>query len=156
LPLCEANVYFLTYSNVDDFYWIVSSVSSQQTSRAGKDLTVTHGNTKGQWPGTRPVLVTNDQMRDHQMDLLDPFLFRRWFSNYIVHYNFAAWVKDVCTHNEIGFTPADFFSREIQSCQDQYGSTIWHFPIAGTDNEWFCCRLPAKPDTRIKLKPDDE
>jgi hypothetical protein len=133
----------------------VSSVSSQTVSRRGRDISVLPDNPRGQWPGTRPVLVTNDQMRDHQMDLLDPFLFRRWYSNYIVNYNFAAFVDGVCTHPDIGFTPADFFSREIQSCKDQYGSTIWHFPIATKDDEWFCCRLPAKHDLRITLKPDE-
>jgi hypothetical protein len=131
--------------STDDFYWIVSSVSAQTISRAGKDLTVLPGNVRGQWPGTRPVLVTNDQMRDHQMDLLDPFLFRRWYSNYIVNYTFAAFVEGRCTHPGIGFSPADFFSREIQSSTDANGSTVWHFPITNRENEWFCCRIPVTP-----------
>jgi hypothetical protein len=88
------------------------------------------------------VLITNDQMRDHQVEMLEPMLFRRWYSNYIVNYNFAAFVDGVCTHSDIGFSPADFFSREIQSSKDEDGSTVWHFPIAGKDDEWFCCRLP--------------
>lgn len=139
---------------VDDFYWIASSVSPQTASRRGKDLSVPPGNNRGRWPGTRPVVITNDQMRDHQLDLLDPFLFRRWFSNYIVNYSFAAFVNGVCTHPDIGFTPADFFSKEIQSSRDQHGSTTWHFPIADTRHEWFCCRIPAKNDLSIKFKPN--
>jgi hypothetical protein len=133
----------------------VSSVSSQTVSRQGRDISVPHGNSKGRWPGTRPVLITNDQMRDHQLDLLDPFLFRRWFSNYVVNYSFAAFMGRVCTHPDIGFTPADFFSREIQSSKDQYGSTTWHFPISHTENEWFCCRIPAKKDLTIKFKSEE-
>jgi hypothetical protein len=84
-------------------------------------------------------------MRDHQLDLLDPKLFRRWYSNYIVNYNFAAFVDGVCTHPEIGFNSADFFSREIQHCTEPNGSKIWHFPIATKDDEWFCCRIPSEP-----------
>ena len=132
----------------------MSSVSSQTVTRQGRDISVPHGNKKGRWPGIRPVLITNDQMRDHQLDLLDPFLFRRWFSNYVVNYSFAAFIGEVCTHPDIGFTPADFFSREIQSSKDRYGSTTWHFPISHTENEWFCCRIPAKNDLTIKFKPE--
>lgn len=140
---------------LDDFYWIVSSVSSQTVSRRGRDISVPNGNNTGRWPGTRPVVITNDQMRDHQLDLLDPFLFRRWFSNYIVNYNFAAFTGGVCTHPDIGFTPTDFFSREIQSSKDQYGSTTWHFPISQTEDEWFCCRIPVKHDLTIKFKSEE-
>lgn len=112
-------------------------------ARNGRDISVLPQNAKGQWPGTRPVLVTNDQMRDHQVEMLEPLLFRRWYSNYIVNYNFAAFVDGVSTHSEIGFSPADFFSREIQSNSTKDGSIVWHFPIKGKENEWFCCQLPS-------------
>lgn len=137
-----------TAFDTDDFYWILASVSSQTNSRRGRDLSVLPGNPKGQWPGTRPVLITNDQMRDHQIEMLEPMLFRRWYSNYIVNYNFAAFVDGVCTHPTIGFSPADFFSREIQGSNDANGSKVWHFPIAGKDDEWFCCRIPAECESK--------
>lgn len=83
-------------------------------------------------------------MRDHQIEMLEPMLFRRWFSNYIVNYNFAPFVNGRSAHHsEIGFSPADFFSREIQGNKDEDGSMIWHFPIAGEDCEWFCIRIPV-------------
>ena len=148
----SSTILFLYF--LDDFYWIVSTVSSQSVSRQGKDISVPSGNSQGRWPGTRPVIITNDQMRDHQLDLLDPFLFRRWFSNYIVNYNFAAFVGGVCTHPYIGFTPADFFSKEIQGSKNGDGSTTWHFPISNTENEWFCSRIPTKNHFTIKLKPE--
>ena len=129
---------------LDDFYWILASVSPQTNARNGRDILVEPGNPQGRWPGTRPVLVTNDQMRDHQMELLEPMLFRRWFSNYIVNYNFAPFVNGRSTHPEIGFNPADFFSREIQGNLDDNGSMVWHFPIAGETCEWFCVRIPQK------------
>ena len=84
-------------------------------------------------------------MRDHQVEMLEPMLFRRWFSNYIVNYNFAPFVNGKSTHHEIGFSPADFFSREIQGNKDETGSMVWHFPIAGEDFDWFCIRIPINP-----------
>ena len=101
------------------------------------------GNKQGRWPGTRPVLITNDQMRDHQVEMLDPIIFRRWYSNYVVNYHFAPFVNGSSTHPEIGFSPADFFSREIQGNRLADGSMVWHFPIVGEDKEWFCVRIPV-------------
>lgn len=131
----------------DDFYWILGSVSAQINSRKGQDLTVGARDPKGRWPGIRPVLITNDQMRDHRMDILGPMIFRRWYSNYIVNYNFAAFIDGECPHPEMGFSPADFFSREIQGNPDQSGSTVWHFPIVGKDDTWFVLRIPKDMET---------
>jgi hypothetical protein len=135
-------VSFIPFGCLDDFYWIVASVSQQKKSRNGMDLSVPAGNEEGRWPGTRPILITNDQMRDHRLEMMEPMLFRRWYSNCIVNYNFAAFVGDKCSHPEIGFSPADFFSREIQGNRDESGSMVWHFPISGKNNEWFCLRVP--------------
>ena len=127
---------------LDDFYWIMATASSQSTARDGGDLSVPIDNDQGRWPGTRPVVITNDQMRDHRLELLEPRLFGRWYSNCIVNYNFAAFVGKEMTHPDIGFSPADFFSREIQGNPfvdgKRDGDVVWHFPIADTDNEWFC------------------
>jgi len=87
------------------------------------------------------MLISNDQMRDHKLALLEPMLFRRWYSNHIVNYNFAAFVDGECTHPEIGFRVADFFSREIQGNKTKRG-IAWHFPIADTEDEWLCVRIP--------------
>jgi hypothetical protein len=127
---------------LDDFYWILASLSVQTTSRNGRDLFVQPDNPDGRWPGGRPVLISNDQMRDHKVGLLEPRLFRRWFSNFIVNYAFDGYVDGKCSDVEIEFTPADFYSREIQS-NDSCGSTVWHFPIAETEDEWLCIRIPS-------------
>ena len=135
-------VYVVPAGFLDDYYWILASVADQTTSRKGRSLSVASDNPEGRWPGERPVLVTNDQMRDHRLAIAEPILFRRWHSNYIVNYDFPAFVNAECSYPEISFGAADAFSREIQSNKGSDGATVWHFPLSGTENEWFCIRLP--------------
>jgi hypothetical protein len=125
---------------LDDYYWIMASVSQQTASRKGEDLSIPPDDPSGRWPGTRPVLITNDQMRDHKLGMLEPMIFRRWYSNYIVNYNFPAFVGGECSHPDIGFGAADFFSREIQCnrMEDGSGANIWHFPVSDKQDTWFC------------------
>mmetsp|Transcript_15095 Transcript_15095/g.20010 ORF Transcript_15095/g.20010 Transcript_15095/m.20010 type:complete len:327 (+) Transcript_15095:1-981(+) len=136
---------------LDDYYWMLASVSDQTVSRNGIDLDVPPGNEEGRWPGTRPMLITNDQMRDHRLlDLMEARLFRRWYSCHIVNYNFTAFVDNECIDREIGFSTADFFSREIQGNPtpgygtDTGSGTAWHFPISDWDaDERLCIRIPS-------------
>ncbi len=130
---------------LDDYYWMLSSVSRQSVSSNGANLDVPPHNEEGRWPGTRPMLITNDQMRDHKLELLDPRLFRRWSSSYIVNYDFPPLPSDRTSDKEITFQPADFFSREIQ-CNRSNGNDhdiVWHFPVNEWDrNDRFCVRIP--------------
>lgn len=136
----------------DDYYWMLASVSDQTASRRNVDLGVLPDNNDGRWPGTRPMLVSNDQMRDHKLELMEPRLYRRWHSCHIVNYNFTAFVDDECVDREIGFSTPDFFSREIQgnpSPAKNNGSgekgTAWHFPVSDWDlNDRFCVRIPRQ------------
>jgi len=134
---------------LDDYYWMLASVSDQTVSRNGTNIDVPTDNDDGRWPGIRPMLISNDQMRDHKLELLEPRLFRRWCSSHIVNYS----VKNNKT--EISFFAADFFSREIQgnptpapfslSGQEESGNgaTAWHFPVSDWDNhERLCIRIP--------------
>jgi hypothetical protein len=127
---------------LDDYYWMLASVSNQTRSRNEVDLHVPTDNTEGRWPGTRPMLITNDQMRDHKLGLMEPRLFRRWTSCYIVNYSFTAFVKAESIDREIGFSTADFFSREIQRNETNTGA-VWHFPVSDWDlDDRFCIRIP--------------
>lgn len=128
---------------LDDYYWILASCSNQTKSRNGQDIHVEPGNEEGRWPGARPIIVSNDQMRDHKLDMLEPKLFRRWYSNFMVNYNFTGFVGRECLDAEIGFSSADFFSREIQGNKGSSGAMVWHFPLADTEDEWLCLRVPA-------------
>ncbi|KAL3896129.1 MAG: hypothetical protein SGARI_007253, partial [Bacillariaceae sp.] len=104
--------------SLDDYYWMYASVSMQEDY-------VQPGNAEGRWPGTRPMLISNDKLRDHKLSLLEPRLFRRWFSNFMVNFTFSAFVGGECTDREIGFRTADFYSREIQGnpSLDEKGET---------------------------------
>jgi len=146
---------------LDDFYWMLASVSDQTTSRNGQDLSVSNDDPNHRFPGTRPMLITNDQMRDHRFDLLEPRLFRRWYGCHIVNYNFTAFVLgESVANNEIGFSQADFFSREIQGNPSgintagddiddgEWEGQAWHFPVNDWDlDERFVIRIPLKKRT---------
>jgi len=133
---------------LDDYYWMVASVSDQTASRKGVSLDVAPNDPDGRWPGTRPMLITNDQMRDHKFELMEPRLFRRWFASHIVNYNFTGFVGTEKFDTRIGYSPADFFSREIQA-NPSFGrkgiksGTAWHFPvIEWSGSERFSVRIP--------------
>jgi len=44
------------------------SVSDQVASRDGRDLSVLSNDADSRFLGTRPMLMTNDQMRDHRLE----------------------------------------------------------------------------------------
>jgi len=128
---------------LDDYYWMIASVSDQIASRSGANIDVSPQNEDGRWPGTRPMLVSNDQMRDHKLEMLEPRLFRRWYSSHIVNYNFTAFVGNECVDREIGFSTPDFFSREIQGNPAPGGGMAWHFPVSDWDiDDRFVVRIP--------------
>jgi len=128
---------------LDDYYWMLASVSNQTTSRGSRNLDVDSEDVGDRWPGTRPMLLSNDQMRDHKMELLEPRLFRRWTSSHLVNYNFTPFVGMECVDREIGFVPVDFFSREIQGNVRDGGGMVWHFPVQDWDtDERFSIGIP--------------
>ena len=147
----EGKLYLVPPSILDDYFWMLASTSDQTNARKGKSIFVEANNPDGRWPGARPMLISNDQMRDHKLELIEPRLFRRWYACHIVNYNFTGFVHDQCVDNEIGYSPADFFSREIQSnptpLEGEEGSagTAWHFPVEDwTGTERFVLRLPNR------------
>lgn len=129
----------------DDHFWMIASISEQKRSRKGCVLDVLPDDPSGRWPGIRPMLVSNDQMKDHKLELIEPRLFRRWYSSHMVNYNLTGFVNAKCVDDEIVFSPADFFSREIQGNETSEGSVTWHFPVRDwEENEYFCLRIPRK------------
>lgn len=127
--------------SLDDYYLIAACMASQRVSSEGKDLAVEKNDPKGRWPGLRPLIVSNDQFRDHRLELREPLLFRRFYSNYVVNFSFCSTGTHTESLRRVDFAPANFFSREIQSnlVSEQ---TVWHFPISETDDEWLCLRIP--------------
>lgn len=145
--ISSGKAYVVPPSSLDDYYWMYASVSGQGEKWTCDQQYVSPNNAEGRWPGIRPMLVSNDQMRDHKLSLLEPRLFRRWYSNFIVNFTFSAFVGDQCVDKEIGFSTADFYSHEIQGNDvldgDRNCGTAWHFPVSDwEDDESFCVRIP--------------
>jgi hypothetical protein len=84
-------------------------------------------------PGLQPSLISNNQMRDHCLSLLEDHLFRRWTSSHVVRYDFGPYEDDEWMEDR-SLTPrhADSISQEIQSNPTLNGGLSWHIPIA----EW--------------------
>jgi pentatricopeptide repeat protein len=129
---------------LDDMYWMLASVSMQTKSTNGLSIDVAKNNEEGRFPGLRPIVISNDKMRDHKDDLLDERAFRRWACSHIVNYNFTEYIEGQQDEREISFHAADIFSDEIQRNECPGGGMAWHFPVSEWDaNERFCLRLPS-------------
>lgn len=138
-------LYIVPSRCLDDYYWMLASVSNQTRARAGADMTVSTNDRDGRLPGLRPLLLTNDQMRDHKLEILEPRLFRRWCSCHIVNYNLTDVGENEWEEGEIQLYPADFFSREIQGnpTPNSNNATAWHLPVSEwEDNHRLCIRIP--------------
>ena len=133
---------------------MLASVSNQTTSTGGRNIDVLPDDPGGRYPGLRPMVISNDKMRDHRMELLEERSFRRWCTSHIVNYNFTEFVENAREERTISFRAADLFSDEIQgnACPDDGGGgacgnnivMAWHFPVSEWGgNERFCLRLPA-------------
>jgi hypothetical protein len=122
-------MYIVPSGCLDDYYWMLSSVANQTDSR----LHVPTDDAQGRFPGLRPLLITNDMMRDHRLELLEPRLFRRWTNCHIVKYGIKLYEKNEWEQRHVDLVPADFFSREIQSNKVEDDFTAWHFPVTGWD-----------------------
>mmetsp|Transcript_14598 Transcript_14598/g.16978 ORF Transcript_14598/g.16978 Transcript_14598/m.16978 type:complete len:593 (+) Transcript_14598:1-1779(+) len=159
----SGKLYQVPHRCLDDYYWMLSSVSNQTVSRNGADLDVTPSIDEKRWACARPVLISNDQMRDHKLELLEPRLFRRWVSSHIINYSFTPFLKDIAEEREISFSKANVFSREIQKnptylneSEDELSGFAWHFPVKDWEpNDRFCVRIPQKIVLDSEAKLDD-
>jgi len=135
-------MYTVPAACLDDYYWMLASVAKQK----GTLLRIAPGDSQGRFPGLRPILITNDQMRDHKLELLEPRLFRRWTSSHIVNYKIQSYDQDEWEEERhVKFFPADFFSREIQGNEIEEGSVgkAWHFPVTGwPEHDRLCVLIP--------------
>eukprot|EP00536_Pseudo-nitzschia_multiseries_P012512 jgi/Psemu1/244629/estExt_Genewise1.C_4820015 len=138
-------VYVVPRYVLDDYFWMLASVSNQTNATQRGDLSIPIGDDQGRFPGMRPMLVTNDQMRDHKLDLLEPREFRRWCSCHIVNYDISEYKEDEWEDDrQISLVPADSFSREIQSNTPATGNgNVWHFPIGDDSSDWLCIWIEA-------------
>mmetsp|Transcript_18129 Transcript_18129/g.20922 ORF Transcript_18129/g.20922 Transcript_18129/m.20922 type:complete len:679 (-) Transcript_18129:48-2084(-) len=136
----EGKLYIVPPGCLDDYFWMIASVTGKELSVVDAD------NNSGRFPGNRPMLITNDQMRDHRLALLEPRLFRRWYSCHIVNYDFSKFYEKEWEERKVDFCAADVFSNEIQGnpSQDEkiLGSLSWHFPVEGWGkHDRLCIRI---------------
>jgi pentatricopeptide repeat protein len=130
-------MYAVPLNCLDDYYWMLASVVDmvKDEMEGGRD---------DRFPGLRPILVTNDQMRDHKLSLLEPREFRRWISCHVVNYYFPPYSEDEWEDRAVQLYPTDRFSREIQSNAhpQRPSENVWHFPITEwLNNERLCIHI---------------
>ena len=89
---------------------MLASVSNQMTSSGGRVFNVPKNDAGGRHPGRCPIVISNNMVRDHKMDLLEKRAFRRWCCSHIVNYCFDGFVKDQREERAIRFRAADVFS----------------------------------------------
>lgn len=139
----HADMFYKVPSKVlDDYYWMIASVVGDKLSDVDAD------ESPDRFPGCRPMLITNDQMRDHKLELLESRQFRRWYSCHIVNYELSHYSdEDEWGSREVTFSAADVFSNEIQGNQlheatESTGSLVWHLPVREWDKyDRLCIRL---------------
>jgi hypothetical protein len=141
-------MYVVPSTCLDDYYWMLASVAEQ----GSKGFATVQQDQTFQLTGLRPLLITNDQMRDHRLALLEPRLFRRWTSCHIVNYMLRTCEEndgdgkaasgEECSY-ETKFFPAQVFSGEIQGNAIEGTDTmVWHFPVSEwSELERFCVCL---------------
>ena len=138
-------VYVVPPEFFDDYYWMLASVAEQQAGSNIDTLQVPPDDPSGRFPGLRPIVVTNDQMRDHRPELLEERLFRRWTSCHMVAYSIKYDEEKDCKDREVVFFPADFFSSEIQqNLTARFGdkTSAWHIPVSGwPENDRLCLMI---------------
>ena len=76
---------------LDDYYWMAASVCNQTAATEVRAYSV-ENITDGcglERAGVRPIIISNDEMRDHRLSLVAPRLFSRWRENQICYFNFG-------------------------------------------------------------------
>jgi hypothetical protein len=130
--LDSKQMYVVPSACLDDYYWMIGSVAEQNGNKSLHVTSKDVGVDFRRLTGLRPILVTNDKMRDHRLALLEPRLFRRWTSCHIVNYHIQSSDTDERDEKNVTLFPADYFSREIQcnpASRLPGNSTAWHFPV---------------------------
>ena len=134
-------LYVVSQYCFDDYYHMIATVAAKTL-----DKVIVCENRKETLPGLRPIVISNDQMRDHRLALMDPRPFRRWTSTHFVNYHIDAYDNDTWEPGRtVKLVPPITFSREIQvnEVPSIPGRKAWHFPITGWgDAERFCISFP--------------
>ena len=133
-------VYRVPPNNNDDWFWLYAAVA------AGDDSGSVAGSAEGgatlNSQRRRPVfVVSNDLMRDHHWGMLAPRAFLKWRERHQVGYRFA-W-----DHAASSLRPVFTFPRVYSHRAQRHPSgDTWHFPVAGTPDEWLVAMRDSQPE----------
>jgi hypothetical protein len=87
--------------------------------------------------GEGRMVVTNDEMRDHWLHLLEHRLFRRWKEGQLVHFEFVR--NGDPTSWQIRLQPPPSWAHATQCSPNG----VWH--IASSDDDSWLCAQPLAP-----------
>lgn len=85
---------------------------------------------------TGAMVVTNDQMRDHDFQMLSPRHFLQWKERHQVFYQFVGPYGGI---PKVFYPPK--YSERIQRALD---GAAWHFPVQGSSQRWLCVHGEGK------------
>ncbi|KAK3284625.1 hypothetical protein CYMTET_7728 [Cymbomonas tetramitiformis] len=142
------------YGADDDWWWLLSCVSDSLTQ--GFEVVDDSTSVIPSHSQHLPMCITNDNMRDHRLYILESRSFTRFKASQLVRFDIMERLvsaqpedenkqyeekeeaSDECMGAEspatqghyVVLTPPPLFSREIQTNMDQ---TVWHLPIHNSD-----------------------
>lgn len=106
----------------DDWYWLYAAA-------VGKSLA-----------------VTNDQMRDHNFQMLSPKHFLKWKERHQAFYNFVGPYRGV---------PKVYLPPKYSACiQQALDGSAWYFPQQGA-TKWLCAYRPSKGKKRAREQDEE-
>eukprot|EP00656_Telonema_subtile_P034965 TRINITY_DN3898_c0_g1_i1.p1 TRINITY_DN3898_c0_g1~~TRINITY_DN3898_c0_g1_i1.p1 ORF type:complete len:644 (-),score=183.28 TRINITY_DN3898_c0_g1_i1:170-2101(-) len=95
----------------------------------------------------KSMAITNDQMRDHNFQMLSPKHFLKWKERHQAFYNFVGPYRG---------TPKVYFPAEYSACiQQALDGSAWYFPQQGT-KKWLCAYKSVASPTIGKKRPREE
>ncbi|CAM9254644.1 unnamed protein product [Choristocarpus tenellus] len=93
--------------------------------------------------GERACVVTNDEMRNHRVELLEPTPFDRWKKTQVSRFHLEVAGaegrrdEDLChtktTPSNLIVTQSPPFTRDMQVI-----NRSWHIPVQGNADQWVC------------------
>ena len=121
----------------DDWFWMHAALlnggsSSCNSSRSGKNPNV--------------LAITNDEMRDHQFQMLSHDSFVRWKERHQVHFDFGTWDEEL-RRREVILTYPSLYSRRIQRIVPCSDSTTGG-DVGSGGGDAYVIPLPKKGDEK--------
>ena len=136
VPYNKLTVYRTPSGMNDDWFWMHAALlnggSSSCNSRSSKNPNV--------------LAITNDEMRDHQFQMLSHDSFVRWKERHQVHFDFGTWDEEL-RRREVILTYPRLYSRRIQRIVPFSDSTTGG-DVGSGGGDAYVIPLPKKGDEK--------